>query len=80
MLSGAHNSVVPRVMELLRQNDMTGVKVIVGGIIPGDDARDLERQGVAKVFQPGASLESIVASVREAVGPSGLTGNPGAGH
>ena len=70
MLSGAHNSVVPRVMELLRQNDMTGVKVIVGGIIPGDDARDLERQGVAKVFQPGASLASIVASVREAVGPA----------
>jgi len=64
--------VVPRVMELLRQNDMTGVKVIVGGIIPGDDARDLERLGVAKVFQPGASLESIVASVREAASPSGL--------
>jgi methylmalonyl-CoA mutase C-terminal domain/subunit len=52
MLSGAHNSVVPRVMELLRENDMTGVRVIVGGIIPGDDARDLERQGVAKVFAP----------------------------
>ena len=67
MLSGAHNSVVPRIMELLRENDMTGVRVIVGGIIPGDDARDLERQGVAKVFQPGASLESIVAAVREAV-------------
>jgi methylmalonyl-CoA mutase C-terminal domain/subunit len=66
MLSGAHNAVVPRVMELLRKTGMTGVKVIVGGIIPGDDARDLERQGVAKVFQPGASLESIVASVREA--------------
>ena len=72
MLSGAHNSVVPRVMELLRQNGMTGVKVIVGGIIPGDDARDLERQGVAKVFQPGASLESIVASVREAVSPAAV--------
>jgi len=47
---------------------MTGVKVIVGGIIPDDDARELERQGVAKVFQPGASLETIVASVREAAG------------
>jgi methylmalonyl-CoA mutase C-terminal domain/subunit len=67
-------------MELLRQNDMTGVKVIVGGIIPGDDARDLERQGVAKVFQPGASLESIVASVREAAGPTGLPHHPAAGH
>src|SRR5215475_5481689 len=56
VLSGAHNSIVPRVMELLKQNDMAAVKVIVGGIIPGDDARELERQGVTKVFQPGASL------------------------
>src|SRR5712671_5929826 len=66
MLSGAHNSVVPRIMELLRQNDMACVKVIIGGIIPVDDARNLERQGVSKVFQPGASLESVIASVREA--------------
>ena len=70
MLSGAHNSIVPRVMELLRQNEMNDVKVIVGGIIPADDARNLEQQGVTKVFQPGASLESIVASVREAVSPA----------
>ena len=70
MLSGAHNSIVPRVMELLRQNDMNDVKVIVGGIIPADDARNLEQQGVTKVFQPGASLESIVSTVREAVGPA----------
>ena len=67
MLSGAHNAIIPRVMELLRQNAMTGVSVFVGGIIPEDDARNLERQGVAKVFQPGASLESIVTAVREAV-------------
>jgi len=73
VLSGAHNSIVPRVMELLKQNDMAGVKVIVGGIIPGDDARELERQGVTKVFQPGASLESIVTTIREAVGQTVLT-------
>ena len=66
ILSGAHNAIVPRVLELLREKDMAGVKVIVGGIIPDEDARDLERQGVAAVFQPGASLETIVSVVRQA--------------
>lgn len=70
MLSGAHNAIVPRVMELLRKSGLNDVKVVVGGIIPGDDARELERLGVARVFQPGASLEAIVASVREAVSPA----------
>src|ERR1700690_2358709 len=71
ILSGAHNAIVPRVLELLREKDMAGVKVIVGGIIPDEDARDLERQGVAAVFQPGASLERIVSSVRNAVAAPG---------
>jgi methylmalonyl-CoA mutase C-terminal domain/subunit len=66
ILSGAHNAIVPRVMELLREKEMAGVKVIVGGIIPDEDARELERQGVAAVFQPGASLETIVSVVRQA--------------
>jgi methylmalonyl-CoA mutase C-terminal domain/subunit len=66
ILSGAHNAIVPRVLELLREKDMAGVKVIVGGIIPDEDARDLERRGVAAVFQPGASLETIVSVVRQA--------------
>jgi len=66
ILSGAHNAIVPRVLELLREKDMTGVKVIVGGIIPDEDARELEKQGVAAVFQPGASLETIVSVVRQA--------------
>ena len=68
ILSGAHNAIVPRVLELLREKDMAGVKVIVGGIIPDEDARELERQGVAAVFQPGASLETIVSVVRQAAG------------
>src|ERR1700744_1639874 len=66
ILSGAHNAIVPRVLELLRERDMAGVRVIVGGIIPDEDARELERQGVAVVFQPGASLETIVSTVRRA--------------
>jgi methylmalonyl-CoA mutase C-terminal domain/subunit len=70
ILSGAHGAIVPRVLELLREKDMAGVKVIVGGIIPDEDARELERQGVAAVFQPGASLEAIVSCVRQAVVPA----------
>ena len=68
ILSGAHGAIVPRVMELLREKEMTGVQVIVGGIIPDEDARELKRQGVAAVFQPGASLETIVTCVRQAAG------------
>ncbi|HYW45482.1 MAG TPA: cobalamin B12-binding domain-containing protein [Bryobacteraceae bacterium] len=67
ILSGAHNAIVPRVLELLREKDMAGVKLIVGGIIPDDDAEALRRQGVAAVFQPGASLDAIVTFIRRTV-------------
>jgi methylmalonyl-CoA mutase C-terminal domain/subunit len=67
ILSGAHNAIVPRVLELLREKNMTDVKVIVGGIIPDEDAGELKRQGVAAVFQPGASLDDIVEFIRSAV-------------
>jgi methylmalonyl-CoA mutase C-terminal domain/subunit len=67
ILSGAHKAIVPRVMELLREKDMTDVKVVIGGIIPDEDAAALKRDGVAGVFQPGASLEEIVGFIRSAV-------------
>ena len=67
ILSGAHNAIVPRVMELLREKEMTDVLVIVGGIIPDQDAEALKRDGVAGVFQPGASLDSIVNFIRSSV-------------
>lgn len=67
ILSGAHNAIVPRVMDLLREQRMTDVAVIVGGIIPDEDADELKKQGVAAVFQPGASLEEIVRVVRSSV-------------
>ena len=67
ILSGAHNAIVPRVLDLLRERDMSDVKVIVGGIIPDEDAEELKRRGVAAVFQPGASLDAIVSFIREAV-------------
>ena len=69
ILSGAHNAIVPRVMELLREKEMTDVMVIVGGIIPDDDAEALKRAGVAGVFQPGASLDSIVSFIRSNATP-----------
>ena len=67
ILSGAHNAIVPRVLELLREKDMSDVKLVVGGIIPDEDAENLKRDGVAAVFQPGASLDSIVTFIRTAV-------------
>ena len=67
ILSGAHNAIVPRVMELLQQKKMTDVVVIVGGIVPDEDAAELKRQGVAAVFQPGAPLQDIVEFIRSTV-------------
>ena len=67
ILSGAHNVIVPRVLELLREKHMEDVKVIVGGIVPDEDAEELKKQGVAAVFQPGASLDSIVQFIKSAV-------------
>ncbi|MDQ2948858.1 MAG: cobalamin B12-binding domain-containing protein [Acidobacteriota bacterium] len=67
ILSGAHNAIVPRVMDLLHQNKMDDVRVIVGGIIPDEDAAELKKRGVAAVFQPGASLEVIVEFIRSSV-------------
>ena len=68
ILSGAHKAIVPRVMELLREKSMTDVVVVVGGIIPDEDAAELkQKHGVAAVYQPGASLEEIVGFIRSAV-------------
>src|SRR6266513_2922593 len=67
ILSGAHNAIVPRVLELLREKDMSDVKLVLGGIIPDEDAEALKQQGVAAVFQPGASLEGIVDFIRASV-------------
>ena len=67
ILSGAHNAIVPRVLELLREKKMEDVLVIVGGTVPDDDATTLKRSGVAAVFQPGAGLGEIVEFIRSAV-------------
>ena len=67
ILSGAHNAIVPRVMHLLHEKEMDDVLVLVGGIIPNEDAAQLKQIGVSAVFQPGASLESIVSFIHENV-------------
>jgi methylmalonyl-CoA mutase C-terminal domain/subunit len=67
ILSGAHSAIVPRVMELLRGKGIGDTLVVVGGIIPDEDAAQLKKQGVAAVFQPGASLEGIVQFIRSSV-------------
>lgn len=64
ILSGAHMAIVPRVLSLLREREMSDVLVVVGGIIPEDDAQQLKQLGVAAVFQPGTSLESVVEFIR----------------
>jgi len=74
ILSGAHNAIVPRVMELLKEKGMTDVVVIVGGIVPDEDAAELKRLGVGAVFQPGSSLEAIIEFIRGSVKqPASLT-------
>ncbi|HVB19300.1 MAG TPA: cobalamin B12-binding domain-containing protein [Acidimicrobiales bacterium] len=59
LLSGAHSVLVPRVLALLKENDRDDVLIMVGGIIPDDDVKTLEANGVARVFTPGASLADI---------------------
>jgi methylmalonyl-CoA mutase C-terminal domain/subunit len=67
ILSGAHNAIVPRVLELLHEKNMDDVHVVVGGTIPDEDAAELKKLGVAAVFQPGASLEEIIGFIRSSV-------------
>lgn len=64
ILSGAHNAIVPRVMDLLRQNKMDDVLVIVGGIIPDQDEDALKKIGVAHIARPGTPLDDIVQFIR----------------
>ena len=60
ILSGAHMTLVPRILELLRAHGADDVIVVVGGTIPTDDVAELKRQGVAEVFTPGAPTAEIV--------------------
>jgi methylmalonyl-CoA mutase, C-terminal domain len=67
ILSGAHMTLVPRVLELLREQGADDVVVTLGGTIPSDDVKELKELGVAEVFTPGASTEQAVEFIRNAV-------------
>jgi methylmalonyl-CoA mutase, C-terminal domain len=60
ILSGAHNTLCPRIVDLLRANGMDDTLVLVGGIVPQEDIVTLKAQGVSEVFLPGTSTEDIV--------------------
>jgi methylmalonyl-CoA mutase C-terminal domain/subunit len=70
ILSGAHMTLVPRIVEGLRANDSAEVLVVVGGTIPEEDADELKRLGVAEVFTPGAPTSAIVDFLRSALAPA----------
>ncbi len=72
ILSGAHLTLFPRVAELLRERGAADIVVFGGGIIPEEDVPVLRAAGVAEVFTPGASLETIVQWVRDHVRPRGV--------
>jgi methylmalonyl-CoA mutase C-terminal domain/subunit len=67
ILSGAHMTLVPRVIELLRENEAGDILVFVGGTIPKDDIPRLKEAGVGEVFTPGTPTRKAVEYVREAV-------------
>jgi methylmalonyl-CoA mutase C-terminal domain/subunit len=70
ILSGAHMTLVPRIVEGLRSNEADDVLVVVGGTIPAEDADELKRLGVAEVFTPGAPTGAIVDFLRSALAPA----------
>jgi methylmalonyl-CoA mutase, C-terminal domain len=67
ILSGAHNTLCPRIVDLLHQNGMDDTLVLVGGIVPQEDIAELKQKGVSEVFLPGTSTEEIVKFINQNV-------------
>jgi methylmalonyl-CoA mutase C-terminal domain/subunit len=65
ILSGAHNTLCPRLLELLREKGMNDVAVLIGGIIPEADIPALKKSGIAEVFLPGTPTQAIVDFIRK---------------
>ncbi|MFA6262315.1 MAG: cobalamin B12-binding domain-containing protein [Bacteroidia bacterium] len=68
ILSGAHNTVFPRLLELMKQEGLSDILLTGGGIIPDEDLKTLTKAGVGKLFLPGANTHEIVDYIREWVG------------
>ena len=69
ILSGAHNTLCPRIVSLLREQGMNDTLVVLGGIVPQEDIPKLKEQGVAEIFLPGTSTQDIARFIRENVRP-----------
>jgi len=69
ILSGAHNTLCPRIVSLLREQGMTDTLVVLGGLVPQEDIAKLKEQGVAEIFLPGTSTQEIATFIRENVKP-----------
>ncbi len=67
ILSGAHSVLFPKIMDLLAQKGVSDIKVIAGGIIPEKDVEELKKIGIAEVFLPGSSTQTIVQWIKENV-------------
>ena len=67
ILSGAHNTLCPRIVQLLREQGMDDCLVLLGGIVPQEDIAKLKSEGVAEVFLPGTSTEDIISFLRQNV-------------
>ena len=76
ILSGAHNHLFPRVLELLKERGAEDIPVFGGGIVPPEDIADLKKRGIKEIFTPGASTQDVVRWVRENIRPRHVS--PGA--
>jgi len=72
ILSGAHNVIVPRIVDLLKSQHAEDILIVLGGTIPDDDQPKLKANGVSAIFGPGTPLETTIAFIRENVKPRGL--------
>jgi methylmalonyl-CoA mutase C-terminal domain/subunit len=73
ILSGAHNTLAPRLMTLLREQGMDDVIVLIGGIIPDADVPALKKVGIAEIFLPGTPTQAIVDFIRQKVDAAAAT-------
>jgi len=72
ILSGAHNVIVPRILDLLKEQHAEDILVILGGTIPDEDAAALKQSGIAAIFGPGTPLETTISYIREHIKPRSL--------
>ena len=69
ILSGAHNHLFPRVLELLKERGASDIPVFGGGIVPPEDIAELKKKGIREIFTPGASTQDVIRWVRENIKP-----------